>query len=245
MSIAMIILLYIIILTIVMRKTNQNLAHHHNNHKPKHKWSNCLFYILFIFSLLAFEILLTNKLDQEMSSTNLIQQLHSIISMQSAPNLPSQYQIPIVAQQQQYQQHQQQLHQQQQQLQQQPYQQQQPVNNIIPAQFYYNQMNQQQQQQLYQHQQQMSSNRNSSLSPIRLSYFHVSLPLYVTYLSLIFLSFNNHTGNTLWFGMRRDFCEYFLLMCPVFKTYGNVQIKWSFPKSSSRYILLGLFSVYM
>ena len=60
-----------------------------------------------------------------------------------------------------------------------------------------------------------------------LSYFLVTIPLYVSYLSLIFLSFGNHSGNIWWFGMRRDFCELFLLFCPMFQIYGNIQVKLS------------------
>ena len=41
------------------------------------------------------------------------------------------------------------------------------------------------------------------------------------------LSFNSHSGNLWWFGMRRDFCELFLIICPAFKIYGNVQLKFS------------------
>ena len=60
-----------------------------------------------------------------------------------------------------------------------------------------------------------------------LSFFAVSLPLYFVYLALLCLSFNNHSGNTLWFGMKMDFCEVFLTFCPVCQTYGNVQFNLS------------------
>ncbi len=62
------------------------------------------------------------------------------------------------------------------------------------------------------------------------SFTLVSIPLYMAYLSLICLSFNSRSGNTWWFGMRRDFCDIFLTLCPVFQTYGNIQIKFA-PKS--------------
>jgi hypothetical protein len=54
----------------------------------------------------------------------------------------------------------------------------------------------------------------------------ISIPLYIAYMSLICLSFNNRSGNTWWFGMRRDFCDIFLNVCPIFQTYGNIQIKF-------------------
>ena len=262
----MIVLLYIIILTIVMRKTNQSLAHHHNHHKPKHRWTNCILYVLFIFSLLTFEILLTNKLDQEMmpgmgassssGSSNPSALSPSLLSLgvigppaQSAaasqPSSPSSNSVNIIAH-----------------LpnipniisinmppptsrDSQPQQQLQPS---APSNFLFS--NSQSLQQNYYGPSNKSaaihrsllptsasisaSSSSSSTTHLNLSYFQVSLPLYLVYLSLILLSLNNHSGNTMWFGMRRDFCDYFLVVCPVFKTYGNVQIKWSFHSDNSK-----------
>ena len=67
-----------------------------------------------------------------------------------------------------------------------------------------------------------SSNSSSTSSCFTL----ISIPLYIAYMSLICLSFNNRSGNTWWFGMRRDFCDIFLNVCPIFQTYGNIQIKF-------------------
>ena len=72
-----------------------------------------------------------------------------------------------------------------------------------------------------------TNHMNNELFSDSLSYFSVTLPLYVAYVSLMCLSFNSHSGNMWWFGMRRDFCDLFLVICPLFKIYGNVQLKFS------------------
>lgn len=243
MSIAMIILLYMVILTIVMRRNNQNLINHNHHHKSKHKWSHVLFYAMFIFSLLSFEILLSNKLDQDMASTNLFDHLNSIINLQQHQLLHQQ------TQQNQHQQHQQ------------------SATNFIKSHYYPNHINSNYKNYPLQHvassiigppspasslattttlSPQLSSTSPSivftsltssskpNVSPAsRLSFFAVTIPLYFTYFSLICLSFNSHSGNGWWFGMRRDFCEYFLFLCPIFQIYGNIQIKLN--SSSGRF----------
>lgn len=197
MSIGFIVLLYIIILTIVLSRTNRRnnnnniLANggNHNNaqhggHKSKQKCSNVILYSLFLVSLLTFEILLINKLDYEMSSSNLIQHLQNIINLQ---NLQQSY----------------------------------PNSQL---QLYSNHFSNLQSLNTNQQQHQSTSNSNTSKHST-LSFFYVSIPLYLSYFSLMCLSFNNHTGNVWWFGLRRDFCDIFLLICPIFKMYGNIQIK--------------------
>lgn len=280
MSIAMIVLLYIIILTIVMRKTNQSLAHHHNHHKPKHKWTNCVLYILFIFSLLTFEILLTNKLDQEMmpfssSSSSSASSLassplsfiisgggnggggggSSLLSPQSSHVYLGSFHNhqsmqPIVSQNTNTNRNND------------------PSAAASSSSTSSSTSSSSSSSPLFQMTQNsklssalnksfinfphgssstLLNNNNNNLNQnnlmnsyshtqhfLNLTYFQVSLPLYLVYFSLMLLSLNNHSGNTLWFGMRRDFCDYFLIVCPVFKTYGNVQIKWSFHDDNSK-----------
>lgn len=53
------------------------------------------------------------------------------------------------------------------------------------------------------------------------SYFVTCLPLFVTLMILIRLSFGSKTGSLWWFGMRTDFCTYLLTICPCLKEYGN------------------------
>lgn len=156
MCIAFVILLYVVILTMIMTRNSSYLMQQHVNqsYRTNQKCYRAFFFAIFIFSLLMFEILLTNKLDHDMFSTDIMQQF-------------------------------------------------QRNRNYMNEMTSYNKVH----------------SSSSSLTA-------VSIPLYVSYISLIFLSFNYRSGNTWWFGMRRDFCEVFLNMCPIFQTYGNIQIKF-------------------
>lgn len=53
------------------------------------------------------------------------------------------------------------------------------------------------------------------------SYFFICLPLFLTLIILIRLSFGSKSGSLWWFGMRADFCTYLLTICPCLKEYGN------------------------
>jgi hypothetical protein len=170
---------------------NNHYNGHHSNvaQSSKQRWSNVLFYFLFITSLIIFEVLLVNKLDNEMPPTSHLLSPHHYLYAQSSnynnnnnkfvnPFLPSSFSNSVSSSQ--------------------------SIN-------YSNSGN--------------SSNISSFLDS--LSYFLVTLPLYFVYFSLICLSFNNHSGNTLWFGLKIDFCELFLNICSFCQIYGNVQIKLS------------------
>lgn len=208
MSIGFIVLLYVIILTLIVTRTSNSFINQHHRQlnsggqRAKQKWSNVVFYTMFLFGLLTFEILLTNKLDFEMSSSNLIQHIQNFINLQQSNQL------------------QQQLQQQQNQNSQYPVS---SMSNHHLSNFYIQNFSPYH----------PTSNASSESS---LSYFLVSIPLYVSYLSLILLSFNSHTGNVWWFGLRRDFCGLFLHACPFLKTYGNIEFKSS---NSSKHNLGG------
>ncbi len=226
MCISFIVLLYLIVLTIIMTRTNHNLVHHHNNHpsynRSKQKWANVFFYIMFVFGLVCFEIMITSKLDYEMpptaqsnhympggfyfgginSQSNQFNKLNSIVlpPSVSAPATSSSnalHQAPGNF------------------LQNSP-------NLVTNAASSWNKnLNS------YNNNNNNNNNKNhSSNAYTPLSYFLVSVPLYFVYFSLLCLSFNNHSGNTFWFGMKMDFCEIFLAkLCPSCQTYGNVQLK--------------------
>ena len=52
-------------------------------------------------------------------------------------------------------------------------------------------------------------------------YFITCMPLFVTLMILIRLSFGSKPGSLWWFGMRTDFCTFLLTICPSLKEYGN------------------------
>lgn len=57
------------------------------------------------------------------------------------------------------------------------------------------------------------------------SYFVTCIPLFLTLMILIRLSFGSKTGSLWWFGMRTDFCTYLLTVCPCLKEYGNTSYR--------------------
>lgn len=52
-------------------------------------------------------------------------------------------------------------------------------------------------------------------------YLTTCLPLFLTLLILLRLSFGSKSGSLWWFGMRTDFCTFLLTICPCLKEYGN------------------------
>jgi len=52
------------------------------------------------------------------------------------------------------------------------------------------------------------------------------VPLQISLASLIITSFYQKGGNHWWFGIRKDFCECLLELCPCLREYGNVSYKF-------------------
>ena len=57
---------------------------------------------------------------------------------------------------------------------------------------------------------------------ISLSYTTVAMPLLLSHLILIFMSFGAKGGNRWWFGIRKDFCHLLLGLCPLLQEYGKI-----------------------
>nr|CAI5832124.1 unnamed protein product [Callosobruchus analis] len=57
---------------------------------------------------------------------------------------------------------------------------------------------------------------------IRISYIAVVSPLFVSFTTLILMSFSAKGGNKWWFAMRKDFCSFVLGACPVLQEYANI-----------------------
>ncbi|XP_018329122.1 transmembrane protein 185B [Agrilus planipennis] len=57
---------------------------------------------------------------------------------------------------------------------------------------------------------------------IEISHTSVAIPLMVSFVTLILMSFNSKGGNKWWFGMRKDFCSFILSVCPLLQEYGNI-----------------------
>lgn len=58
-----------------------------------------------------------------------------------------------------------------------------------------------------------------------LPYIAVVLPLLISLLTLILMSFGAKGGNHWWFGIRKDFCPWLLGVCPLLQEYGNISYK--------------------
>lgn len=54
------------------------------------------------------------------------------------------------------------------------------------------------------------------------SYTFTFIPLFFALAILIKRSFGSKTGSLWWFGMRSDFCTFFLTICPCLREYGNI-----------------------
>ncbi|KAL1501495.1 hypothetical protein ABEB36_006806 [Hypothenemus hampei] len=57
---------------------------------------------------------------------------------------------------------------------------------------------------------------------IRMSFIAVVSPLFVSFTTLILMSFSAKGANKWWFGMRKDFCLFILSVCPLLQEYGNI-----------------------
>lgn len=58
------------------------------------------------------------------------------------------------------------------------------------------------------------------------SHAAIFIPLQLSLGSLVVTSFYQKGGNPWWFGIRKDFCEYLLDICPCLREYGNVSYKF-------------------
>ncbi|KAK3105125.1 hypothetical protein FSP39_017680 [Pinctada imbricata] len=63
-------------------------------------------------------------------------------------------------------------------------------------------------------------------------YTAITVPLFVSLITLICLSFGAKGGNQWWFGIRKDFCQFLLGACPFLQEYGN--ISYSLHKDNQR-----------
>lgn len=50
----------------------------------------------------------------------------------------------------------------------------------------------------------------------------ITIPLLMSLLTLVCLSFGSKGGNNWWFGIRKDFCQFLLGVCPCLQEYGNI-----------------------
>jgi len=57
---------------------------------------------------------------------------------------------------------------------------------------------------------------------IKMTYTAVASPLFISFITLIIMSFSAKGGNKWWFGMRKDFCSFVLGACPLLQEYGNI-----------------------
>lgn len=55
-----------------------------------------------------------------------------------------------------------------------------------------------------------------------MSYIGVASPLFISFLTLILMSFSAKGGNKWWFGIRKDFCHFLLSMFPFLQEYANI-----------------------
>ncbi|XP_014671493.1 PREDICTED: transmembrane protein 185B-like [Priapulus caudatus] len=53
-------------------------------------------------------------------------------------------------------------------------------------------------------------------------YVVICLPLYLSLFTLMVMSFGSKGGNHWWFGIRKDFCQFLLGVCPLLQEYGNI-----------------------
>ncbi|CAL1545989.1 unnamed protein product [Lymnaea stagnalis] len=54
------------------------------------------------------------------------------------------------------------------------------------------------------------------------NFITVAVPLVISLVSLICLAFGAKGGNCWWFGIRKDFCQFLLGVCPCLQEYGNI-----------------------
>ncbi|KAK7093484.1 transmembrane protein 185A-like [Littorina saxatilis] len=53
-------------------------------------------------------------------------------------------------------------------------------------------------------------------------YIAITVPLLLSLVTLVCLSFGSKGGNNWWFGIRKDFCQFLLGVCPCLQEYGNI-----------------------
>ncbi|XP_013139931.1 PREDICTED: transmembrane protein 185B isoform X1 [Papilio polytes] len=66
------------------------------------------------------------------------------------------------------------------------------------------------------------------------SYIVVVSPLFVSYATLIVMSFSSKGGNKWWFGIRKDFCQFLLSVFPLLQEYANIAYNNNVNRSSMR-----------
>ncbi|XP_071531509.1 transmembrane protein 185A-like isoform X4 [Panulirus ornatus] len=54
------------------------------------------------------------------------------------------------------------------------------------------------------------------------TYTSVVSPLYISYVTLILMSFTTKRANQWWFGLRKDLCQFLLGVCPLLQEYANI-----------------------
>ncbi|XP_064106177.1 transmembrane protein 185B-like isoform X3 [Macrobrachium nipponense] len=64
------------------------------------------------------------------------------------------------------------------------------------------------------------------------TYTSVASPLYISYMTLIIMSFSTKRANQWWFGLRKDLCQFLLGVCPLLQEYAN--ISYSMPHAEDR-----------
>lgn len=57
------------------------------------------------------------------------------------------------------------------------------------------------------------------------TYLAVTLPLLISFFTLMVMSFESRCSNYWWFGLRKDFCSWLLGICPLLQEYGNISYK--------------------
>ncbi|KPJ20077.1 Putative transmembrane protein 185B [Papilio machaon] len=64
------------------------------------------------------------------------------------------------------------------------------------------------------------------------SYIVVVSPLFISYATLIVMSFSSKGGNKWWFGIRKDFCQFLLSVFPLLQEYANIAYNNNVNRSS-------------
>ncbi|XP_064608288.1 transmembrane protein 185B-like [Liolophura sinensis] len=54
------------------------------------------------------------------------------------------------------------------------------------------------------------------------SFIAITVPLFISLITLICMAFTSKGGNHWWFGIRKDFCQFLLNACPLLQEYGNI-----------------------
>nr|CAG4640968.1 EOG090X087A [Eulimnadia texana] len=62
---------------------------------------------------------------------------------------------------------------------------------------------------------------------IEVPFFIVCIPVLISLATQVVRSFNSRGGNIWWFGMRKDFCAFFLETFPALREYGNISYRFA------------------